>query len=232
MSTNIHYVAELKDVREISLTGTADLGYWKDRLAAENLVPVDYEGKAKILVSSIDSKFMKIRFREMVFAVFVNNPGAGSDHGAAYLGHAFNSSKLFAFIERNVFSTPYYLGQIHLDLSLPASMNVVTENQMVFRARMSADADMAARKPARSKYDLWRGALYLPTRPGKKPKMFWAKIGGHTDYYPFVEGDVITIKPRSDQPMLQALVDSGFVGEEWCLREAAAHAKSKTVARR
>jgi len=37
---DIRYVAELKHVREVSLIGTSDFGFWHDCLEAEELVPV------------------------------------------------------------------------------------------------------------------------------------------------------------------------------------------------
>lgn len=40
----IRWPAELDHVRDVSLPGTADLGFWRDRLAGEGLLPGGRDG--------------------------------------------------------------------------------------------------------------------------------------------------------------------------------------------
>lgn len=57
------YVAELAHVREVSLPGSADLGFWAERLRGEGLTPVEHAGRARVLVVACDSKFFGVRVR-------------------------------------------------------------------------------------------------------------------------------------------------------------------------
>src|SRR6202034_4248097 len=50
MEMPVKWVAELAHVREVSLLGTADLAYWKERLRAEGLCPAGRDGQAQILI--------------------------------------------------------------------------------------------------------------------------------------------------------------------------------------
>ncbi len=86
------YVAELAHVREVSLLGSADLGFWAERLRVEGLTPVEHAGRARVLVVACDSKFFGVRFRELSFSVFVRRPDASEGSDAAFLVQAFRSS--------------------------------------------------------------------------------------------------------------------------------------------
>jgi len=85
MNTPIKWTAELKHVREVSLLGTADLAFWKDRLIKEELLPVDCDGRAKLLIVAADSKFMGVRspdsevFQALMDSHFVANEWAVRD---------------------------------------------------------------------------------------------------------------------------------------------------------
>ena len=118
----VKFVAELSHVREVSLLGRADLSYWVERLAAEELVPEAVDGKAKVLVVAADAKFRGVRFREVSFSIAVRRPEVGAAGDASNLLHAFNSSRFFAFCERVFFSTPYYAADVRVSAALPASV--------------------------------------------------------------------------------------------------------------
>src|SRR5262249_18134525 len=100
MNTSVKWAAELAHVREVSLLGTADLAFWKDRLLREGLTPAESDGQAQLLIIAADSKYMGVRFREMSFSVLVSNREEGPRQDAAYLVRAFNSRRLFALCER------------------------------------------------------------------------------------------------------------------------------------
>ena len=265
------YVAELAHVREVSLLGSADLGFWSERLRVEGLTPVEHAGRARVLVVACDSKFFGVRFRELSFSIFVRRPNASGGGGrpapsadAAFLVQAFNSSRFFAWSERTWFSTPYRHGMIDVDVGLPAAMRLVVEGQTVFSAVMNngsrvgpaalrragppddnviedggpaLEASLShptGREPSRSGVEGFQGPIFLPksTREtSTSGRLFFAKIEGETQAFPFLSTDTLTLRPASDSPILQALIDSHFVVDEWLIRRDATHAKSKTFRR-
>ena len=225
------YVAELSHVREVSLLGWADLAFWAERLRAEGLTPVEHDGRAHVLVLACDSKFFGVRFRELSFSIDVRRPDKSEGSDAAYLVQAFNSSRFFAWSERTWFSTPYHHGTIDVDVVLPASVRLELEGQIVFSTTMSTDSSTPTRKPSRSGLDGWDGPIFLPSSKhgqGTSGRLFFAKIQGETQAYPFAPADTLTLRPSSGHPILQALIDSHFVAHEWLIRGDATHAKSKT----
>lgn len=232
MNTPVKWVAELAHVREVSLLGTADLAFWKDRLWKDDLVPAERDGRAQVLIVAADARFWGVRFQELSFSVLVSRNEDGTRQDASYLIRAFNSCRLFASCERAFFSTPYYHGRVRLSVSFPASIQLVEAGKVVFQAGMNAEASTAGREPLRSGEDGWEGAVFLPEHrrgKGRQGNLFYARIRGHTQTYPFLPSkDSMTIRPSPDNDVLQALIDSRFVAEEWAIRADATHAKSKT----
>jgi hypothetical protein len=229
----VKWAAELAHVREVSLLGTADAAFWKDRLRNEELLPAEKDGQAQVLISAADSKFLGVPFRELSFCVLVS-PLEGGTQDAAFLLRAFNSSRFFAFCERALFSTPYYHADVRVS-AFPASMQLVQKREVVFRAEMEPEGCAAGREPSAQGEDGWEGPVFLPqnrrTEPGQG-KLFFARLQGHTRRYPFQpSGDSLVIRPSPDSEVLQALLGSQFVPTEWLIREDAAHAKSKTYKR-
>src|SRR4051812_1979975 len=110
--TAVKYVAELAHVREVSLLGSAELTYWKDRLQGEGLTLAERDGQAQVLIVAADSRYMGVRFRELSFSVLTAGYQGDPAEGA-YLVQAFNSCRFFAFCERALFSTPYYHADVH-----------------------------------------------------------------------------------------------------------------------
>jgi hypothetical protein len=235
MNTPVKWVAEVSHVREVSLLGTADRDFWKDRLTKENLVLVEKDGKAQLLIVSADMRFMGVRFQEVSFSVLVSGPNVGARRDAFFLVHAFNSCRLFAFWERVFFSTPYYHGDIHLSTAVPCSIQLIKGGHLALRAEMQIDVSSPGREPFCSGEEGWDGPIFLPgRRQGKdgQGKVFFGKLLGYTHRYPFLHtNDLLTIRPSQGNEVLQALVDSHFVAEEWVVREDALHAKSKTYKR-
>lgn len=227
------YVAELAHVREVWLLGAADLAFWKDQLQEEGLVPAESEGEAKLLIIAMESKYMGIRFRELCISVFVSGREAVGARDGFYLAQAFNSSRFFAFVERNWFSTPYQHAEIAVGVSHPAFMQVVNDGKILFRAQLSADGPAAGRDMLRTADEHWEGPIYLPGRKRGEDgdgKVFFAKLGGFARTYSFSQSaDTVTVNPSANHPIFRQLIESGFVGKEWGIRENATHARSKTV---
>ena len=238
MEATVKFVAELAHVREVSLFGTADLDFWAERLGPEGLVPAEIGGRARVMIVAADARFRGIRFRELSFSVLASpDRGAGRVDGA-YLARAFNSVRFFAFCERVFFSTPYDYGDVRVSTSVPASVQLSEQGQVVFRAEMGSEPAAPARATARSGDDGFEGPVFLPSRgrgrcgPGK---LFLARLRGDTEAYPFLPSqDVLTITPPPASPsgqILRALTDSRFAATEWAIRRDATHAKSRTYGR-
>ena len=224
MNKPVKWAAQLEHVKEVSLLGTADLVFWKDRSQTEGLLPIDSDGQAQLLIVAADSKFKGIRFRELSFSVLVTRLEDETRQEAAYLEHAFNSNRFFAFCERVFFSTPYSHGDVSVSAELPASIRLVSKGEVAFLAEMSA----GAREPSRRAEEGWEGPIFLPGRG----KLFFGRLRGDTRTYAFLPSeDSLTIRPSPHSEIFQALTDSHFAPKEWVVREDAAHAKSKTYKR-
>lgn len=234
MNNPINWAAELAHVREVSLLGTADLAFWKNRLTKENLFPTERDGQAQLLIVAAEAKYMSVWFRELSFSVLVCQQENGNRQDGAYLIRAFNSSQCFAFCERVFFSTPYY-GDVRLSASFPASIRLMKKGEVVFQAEMRADIARPDRQPSRRGEDGWEGPVFLPeNRRGKgcQGNLFFAHIRGYTQIYSFLpEQDSVTLSPAPDSEFVQALLDSHFVAQEWGIRADATHTKSKTYKR-
>ena len=235
MKQPVKWAAELAHVREVSLLGIADLAYWKDRLVKEDLLPAERDGQAQLLITSADSKYVGVRFRELSFSVLVSLPGKPPQHDAAYLAYAFNSNWIFAFCERVFFSTPYYHGDVRVSASLPASIHFVERGNVVFRAEMGAIESGRGRESSRLGEKGWEGPVFLAEDrrgKGRPGKLFFARLRGDTRTYPFLPStDSLAIRVSPERTVLQALRDSNFAAKEWIVREDATHAKSKTYKR-
>ena len=72
----IKYVAEVEDVREVTLIANADLSYWRDYLRNDGFVPYVDNGKAELMISSADLVWEGIRSLEVLISIseFCNNP--------------------------------------------------------------------------------------------------------------------------------------------------------------
>lgn len=222
--------AEIAHVREVGLHGTADLGFWRERLRPDHLVPAERNGKARLLVSGTDARFKGIRFRELTVTVEVLRHDGATGPDGAFLVHAYNSIRFFAWVERTWFATPYYHGQVRVGATTPVFIELTEGGGTLFRAAMSA---MSGREPVRSGPDEWAGPVFLPRRRPNTPyRVFFARLSGDTRVYPFLSGqDVFSLPPEGGPPVFQLLRESGFTGTEWVIRDDATHTKSKTVRR-
>lgn len=216
------YVATLPHVREVTLVGTADLAFWADRLRAEGLAPLAWEGRAQILLIAADSRYLGLPFQELSVSVVL---GIG-----AFLAQAFNSRRFFAFCERTFFGTPYVSGDLRVTASLPASVQLTRKRKLLLRAAMGADATLSP--PGTSPHeDGWEGPVFLPSgRPARsRGRLFVAQVRGAAQTVAFQPGrDVLEIHPTNELPVLQDLIDSTFQATHWLVRKDAVHAKSRT----
>ena len=229
----VKYNVEVSPVREVTLIGAADLIYWQKRLDCEVLTAANVDGQAQLLIIAASMRFAGISFREMSISVVLAHPLADVAQDAVFLACAFNSVGLFAFVERTWFKTPYYRGEVDITVDGPAGFSVDDGHGGVLIAGMSPD-DFGARVPLLNQYHGWEGPIFLPslTSGGPGPKLFFGKLGGHTQTYAFsTEIDEVWMRPSRRHAAFQELIDSHFVGKEWIVRKSATHAKSKTMPR-
>ena len=214
VNDQVPFISTITDVREVGLTGTADLAYWGRHVHEERLTPLDHNGRAAILLTAIASKFRGITFRELSISVLLAD-------GGAFLAHAFNSSRPLAFAERVLFQTPYQLAALTVDEGLPARMEVSKKGRFLFGAAMGDH------RPPSSEHDVvFDGPIYLPGG-----KIFHARLSGKGAIYPYHASDVVRFGSSADEPVFTRLRESGFVGHEWLVRAGAVHARSKTYKR-
>lgn len=217
---SIKYAADLHNVKEVTLHGTADLSFWETVLHKENLFLYHENGRAVLLLSAIEAKWRGFRFREFVIAVGICLNENGMRLDGYYLPHAFNSSRCLTFSERVFFRTPYFRGNIRLENKLPASIRLQDRTEVLLHARMS----LPGTSPI-VEYLEWEGPIFLPNNRGK----FFAVLAGEADIYPFSsETDRFELKPSARHQIFQQLIDSDFAGSVWSLRSNARHARSKT----
>ncbi len=229
MARQIKNAAVVTDVVDVSLLGTADLSYWQYALKAEQLEPIEHEGNAQILIIAADAKYMGLRFRELSIAVFARDVSGLTNLSGSFLIRAFNSRRSFAWVERTIFKTPYYFGDISvqwetplIQLKFPSVNFEVRSGQGV---KMNSD---------RMQVLCWHGPVFLPSKPGTaaaKSKLFFAQVIGATEEFAFYPTcDVLTLPESAEHPF-QVLRESGFRPTKWWVRPSAQHTKSKTYSR-
>lgn len=231
MTTRVKWAAKLDHVQEVSILGSADLGFWQQQLAGESLAPVNREGRAIVLIVSAEGRFLGVRFREVSVSVFV----ASEEVTSYILVRAFSSCSVFAFCERLFFSTPYVGAQVGVVSEVPTAICVTSGGRSLFQASMQPTGTTATRMPTREFEEAPIARVYVPNRRNSArghAKMFFAQIGGSTKVYPFLVGeDTLVIDPQENGDPFHRLVESAFVPETWMVRSNGSHAKSKTYLR-
>ncbi len=226
----IQYVAVVTGVHEVTLVANADLEYWKEKLKDEEVKVYDDQGKAELMISSADLVWKGMRSQEVSVSIKVCDNDRNEPNGF-YLIHAFNSSRLFAWIERKVFHTPYYYGRIEVSAEHPVSVIVGEKGHTWMMLHIPE-----SRFPVMSENRQWNGPIFLPSLGGSRKdhgRLFYAKIGGATEVHSFQPSvDLIRIQESIHHPVLRMLLDSNVTGKEWHIRKEAAHAKSKTYLRK
>lgn len=227
---DVKYVAQIEHVREVSLLGTADLTYWRQRMQPLGLVPRDVDGAAQFVVSATNARFKGVRFRELSLALVIEPVSDCPGEHSYFLMQAFNSCRLFAFIERRLFSTPYLHGEVQSQVELPANVRLNVRGAELLAIEMAKD--LSLRSPQSVAMESWTGPILLPPakhEPTKVRRWFMAKISGETEVYRFEPaGDTFRMTASPSIPALGWLGESGFMPTTWLLRKDAQHGKSKT----
>jgi hypothetical protein len=227
----VKYVAEIKNIREICLVGSADFQFWKTHLGQLRLSPTNFAGHARVLISAVKLKWMGIAFEELSIVIPIDPPNSGPpDSGthSLYLVSAFSTSRLLAWCERTFFQTPYEHAQISLQAEQPWSFELGdgSLSTIVVQSQRAA--------PTETIEDDWSGSIFLPTaRQVSNRKFFCAKLSGPVQVAPFAATAAAApaqfkLQPSHQQPAIGLLVDSHFAPIEWRVRPNATHARSKT----
>jgi len=236
MNRPLQYVAKLEHVRDVTITGRANLDYWTDRLKSEDLVPIARDEHAQVLMIAAQGRFMNLDFREFSISVMARWQYQETTFDGAFLVQAFNSRRFFAWVERTVFEAPYDYADVTLNEEIPASISVAQSGRTQFRIKMKENVNKVAESSAE---EVWSGPIFLPHRRAdsqshhqlNRYKWFYAEVRGVTSTYSFVDGfDEFHIQPEVFGE-LNSLVNSGFHPEQWKIRVDARHAKSKTYGR-
>lgn len=221
------FIVEAQHVKEVSLTGQADLSYWQARLQPHGLFPFTTTGKADVVISATALYAMGRHTNELTIGVPACERPVGDTFDGMFLVQAFNSSRLFAWIERTFFATPYDLGRIQLDDQVPARIALADAGGQVIHLQQAAGAVQLT-----SQDEDWQGPIYLPRRKvgdSGPSQYFVARLAGSTEVYA-ADSTTVHLTPRSQWPALQWLLDSGWVAETWRIRRDAVHARSRTFA--
>jgi hypothetical protein len=215
MNTKIDYVTVIEPVYEVTLFGTAELAPWQQWMKEEGLPAANEHGRAELLISVIDSKYMALSFQEFSISIKVEG-------NRYFLIHAYNSIGWFALAERKVFRTPYYQGDIHV-----AERRIALShgNSIAFQAMLPSTVTSI-----HSEDECWDLLIHLPKQFRQKPAVphyFHARLEGHTEHFPtdFVS---MSITPTAEDETLRRLHASDFRVEDWRIRQKARHSKSKT----
>lgn len=218
------WVADLAGVREVGLSGSADLGFWRARLAVEGLEPEPVGAAAMLVLVAADMAFMGMAFREFTVAVKVRSPRPDLGE-AVFLEQAFNSRRSFAWCERHLFHAPYGHACIELDVGRPSHMQLATAAGSRLRAAQGPGA------LGESVEEGWEGLVLLPHKPRgtlRDPWCFRGALSGAGLRAPFRVEDRFELDPSPADPVMGALADSGFEPLEWRVRTTARHRKSAT----
>lgn len=232
-SAPVAYIATLDDVSDVSLWGTADPGFWEERLKPMGLkLRVEpTEQAAQVVISAMRGSFAAVTFRELCVALVVDRedrPPGDPDFGLS-LVQAYHSFRPFAIVERVWFRTPYEHANIRVQFGLNSYIKLSRGSELCFEATMRS---ILNRTVWASGDERWEGPVYLPgkSQPGC---YFPALLCGETERSRFdPRNDSLTIADPPEIPaVFRALKESGFVGKEWAVRLRGRHARGRTYSR-
>lgn len=222
---NIKYAAEIKDVKEVVISGEADFEFWKKLLEPKGYLPSEKNGKAQIIVSATELEWKGIRFNEFIINIVISPQIKGQKRDCFYLIQAFNSSSILALSERLFFSTPYNFGKIILRNEFPVLLRLILKEKELFHCKINSKYSESI--PSMEKHSIF---VFLPNGTRHKKKYFIAYISGETIFFPFEkEQDILKIVTSVKYPVFGWLIDSKFIARDVVIRKNALHKKSKTM---
>jgi hypothetical protein len=221
------YVADVRDVVDVTLRGSGNLDFWIRYLAQFQLVPLNEEGEASLFILSGKLKWNGVRFAEVAFWVALKDPQYPH---AAFLVQAFNSCRFFAWCERVFFQTPYAHAACEvINDSSKVSVSITKQSASLLSANTAA---LGRFRRGNADDNEWNGPVFLPpTDPGESQRYFIAQIVGDSRVAPFRSEDIFTLSTGAGEEGPRTFMESGFQPREWQIRDNATHRKSKTFKR-
>jgi len=212
MTNTVKYVTIVDPVLEVTLIGTASLATWQPHLEAEELAIET--NKVHVVLSAVETRYMGILFKEFSVSLLL-------DEHQVLLLHAFNSNRLFAWAERQLFHTPYYHGDI-----------LVQENRIAIREQGHPLIEVSLPDKAtvlRSGDEtVERVVVMKRSSHSVKRHYFHARLEGHTRYFDTTESTPHYFDSTQLNPTLSTLRQSNFRLQDWSVRSHARHSKSNT----
>lgn len=225
--TPVKYIAQLKGVHELALLGAAELTWWRDQLASEELEPVEVDGEAQVVVTGLDTKWMGIPFRDVSVVVAARRQSGSAETGV-FLAHAFNASRFIAGVERWWFHLPYsFRADLSVELGDRAAIRLGGQPGVDLIAELGTREPSEEPPPQEMGYT---GPLFLPNGGDRtRRRWFMVRIQGLTFTFDFdAARDRFELGSGCSDPILAGLRASQFRGVQWHVRRNATHARSKT----
>lgn len=222
----VKYIAQVEGVRELALLGAADLSWWREHLADEELEPVEVDGRAQVLVTGMAAKWMRMGFRELAVTVAARRREDQAET-SLFLAGSFNSSRFFAGVERWWFHTPYrFRADLYVELGDPATIRLGGQSAPDLFAELGSRE--TSEEPLQDMG--YTGVLLIPKgRDRTLRRWFMVRIQGPTSTFDFdATRDRFEVATECPDPILGGLRDSQFRGIQWHVRRSATHARSKT----
>ena len=224
----IKYIGQLYGVRELALLGTADLSWWRDHLASEELEPVDVDHGAQVIVTGLDSNWMGMPFRDISVSVSARCLYGSKEEGYL-LARGFNASRFIAFFERRWFKSPYrFRADLHVELGDHSTIRLGNDPSPDLLLELGPREPEENPVPAEEMG--YTGPLFIPKGLDRtKNRWFMVKIHGLTSTIDYdAKRDRFEISSECTDPILSGLRASQFRGIQWFVRQNATHKRSKT----
>jgi hypothetical protein len=224
--------AYIRNVKELSLTCSADADRWKEYLEQYGLRPTVKEGKVSIVIAVNDLAFIGIRFQEVTISISVQNPDTSSEYGSVFLLTAYNSNRFFAWFEKKILSTPFRKGKIVFETEKYSEAELFESGVPLLRLHHAPEPSRMFRIPKIEGHETWKGTVFFPDNVGpdiKRCKCFRASLAGwgrRIEFRP--EIDSLMINEWKGNCILGLLRESNIRGQEWFIRTNSQHWKSLT----
>ncbi|MCB9838085.1 MAG: hypothetical protein H6813_02000 [Phycisphaeraceae bacterium] len=220
-------IATITDVREIGIEGEADPAPWRPILEPLGLIAAVSDERVPVHCNTLSARWMGVRFREAIVVVEVFADRGGERTRAVFLDFAFQSSRLFACIERHRFRTGFQHAVIESRIAGAEGFSVRSGGEPILTASVAPGAR------SRERDDLvWEQPIYLPSRRSALRGLrdvFHARISGDSLVFPFdPDSDRFEHAPGDRHPALSRLAEGGFRPLRWRTRAASTHSRSGT----
>ncbi|MBC8171553.1 MAG: hypothetical protein H7X77_07760 [Anaerolineae bacterium] len=219
MSNQTRYMTIVEPVLEVTLIGRGDAAPWRQPLAVEGIALPLEQNKIEIILSAVEARYLGVKFREFSISLRI-------DETRVFLVYAFNSNRLFAMLERAFFRTPYYYAKLAVS---PHNIRLIDQEQRLFEAALPATAPVTHSQDECNEWQIWLPAA-LRKQP-HQPHYFNARLEGSTRHYEITTDKPVIFTGTGLPAPIQPLRESGYVIEDWLVRDSAKHSKSQTFTR-